>query len=157
MIHIRAFQPSDRDFITSLVTRLSEFDLPEWRSRDEVDSTNMITLRKAIEQPEPDSAIFIAQDEAGRQAGFIHLETQVDYFNGKKHGYVSDLAVDKPFEGQGVGRALMHKAEEWTRQQGYELLTLYVFAGNQRAQLLYEKNGFHPEVIKYAKVIARHE
>lgn len=153
MIHIRAFKPSDRDFIVSLVMRFSEFDLPAWRSKNEVDNTNLITLRKAIEQPELDSMIFIAEDENGRPAGFIHLQTQIDYFNGQKHGYISDLAVDMSFEGQGVGRTLLNKAEEWARQQGYGLLTLYVFAGNQRAQLLYEKNGFQQEVIKYAKVI----
>lgn len=157
MIHIRDFQPSDRDFIASLVMRFSEFDLPKWRSKNEVDDTNLVTLQKAIEQPEPDSAIFIAEDESGTPAGFIHLQTQVDYFNGKKHGYISDIAVDKSFEGQGVGRALMNKAEEWTRQQGYGLLTLYVFAGNKRAQLLYEKNGYQQEVIKYVKVIKADE
>jgi ribosomal protein S18 acetylase RimI-like enzyme len=155
MIHIRAFKPSDRDFITSLVMRFSEFDLPAWRSRSEVDHINRVTLQKAIDQPEPDSAIFIAEDESGRAAGFIYLQTQVDYFNAEKHGYISDLAVDKSFEGQGVGRALMNKAEEWARQHGYGLLTLYVFAGNKRAQLLYEKNGFQQEVIKYAKMITQ--
>jgi ribosomal protein S18 acetylase RimI-like enzyme len=153
MIHIRDFQPSDHDFIAALVLRFSEFDLPEWRTRSEVDNINRVTLQKAIEQPEPGSVIFVAEDDEGRQAGFIHLQTQIDYFNGEKHGYISDLAVDKVFEGQGVGRALMNKAEEWARQQGYGLLTLYVFAGNKRAQLFYEKNGFQQEVIKYAKGI----
>jgi ribosomal protein S18 acetylase RimI-like enzyme len=152
-INVRVFQPSDHDFIMSLITRFSDVDLPAWRSRSEVDRTNHMALQKAIHAPEPDSVIFIAEDEDGRRAGFIHLQTQIDYFNGEDHGYISDLAVDRSFEGQGVGRALMNKAEEWARQQGYSLLTLYVFAGNTRAQELYEKNGFQPEVIKYAKMI----
>jgi ribosomal protein S18 acetylase RimI-like enzyme len=77
----------------------------------------------------------------------------MDYFTAKKHGYISDLAVDKTFEGQGVGRMLMDQAGEWARQKGYRLLTLYVFAGNQRAQRMYERNGFSQEVIKYVKAI----
>ena len=67
------------------------------------------------------------------QAGFIHLETQADYFSGEKHGYISDLAVSKSFEGRGVGRILLEAAEAWARVNGYRLLTLYVFSGNTRA------------------------
>ena len=85
-IQVRIFKPSDREFIISLVTRFSEFDLPEWRVRDEIDTTNRISLQKAMEQPEPDSAIFIAEDETGGPVGFIHLQTQTDYFSGEKHG-----------------------------------------------------------------------
>ncbi len=152
-IHIRIFKSSDSKFISSLVTRFSEFDLPEWRVMNEIDDTNRILLQKAMEQPEPDSIIFVAEDEKGRLAGFIHLQTQTDYFNGEKHGYISDLAVDKFFEGQGIGRILMGKAEEWTLQKGYRLLTLHVFAGNRHAQHVYEKHGFSQEIIKYAKAI----
>ena len=151
--HIRPFQLSDRDFIMSLTPRFSDIDLPAWRSKPEVDHTNERALQKAMQVPEPDAVILIAEAEDGRPAGFIHLQTQIDYFNGEDQGYISDLAVEKAFEGQGVGRALMNTAEEWARQRGYTLLTLYVFAGNTRARQLYEKNGFRPEVIKYAKVI----
>ncbi len=153
MIHIRAFTPADSGFIISLVPRFSEFDLPEWRSASEIDAANLNLLRKAMEQPEPDSTFFIAEDESGKPAGFIHLQTQTDHFTGRNHGYISDLAVDKSFEGQGVGSALMEKAEEWAAQKGYRLLTLYVFANNKRARSLYEKSGFHQELAKYAKAI----
>lgn len=152
-IRIRPFQASDHDFISSLTERFSDVDLPAWRSKRDVDHTNQLMLQKAMHVPELGSAIFVAETEDGRQAGFIHLQTQVDYFNGQDHGYISDLAVDTAFEGQGVGRALMNKAEEWAHQLGFKLLTLYVFAGNARARQLYEKNGFQPEIIKYAKVI----
>lgn len=152
-IRIRSFQPTDHDFILSLIPRFSEIALPAWRSKTDIDRTNEVTLQKAIHAPEPDSQIFIAETEDGRPAGFIHLQTQVDYFNGEDHGYISDLAVDQSFEGQGVGRALMNKAEVWARERGYTLLTLYVFAGNRHAQELYEKNGFQAELLKYAKVV----
>lgn len=151
--HIRTAIPTDSEFILSLAARFSEFELPAWRSAEEMDDANLKQLRKALKQPEADSAIFIAEDESGKRAGFIHLQTQVDYFNGEKRGYISDIAVDKTFEGQGVGQTLMEQAETWTRQQGCGLLTLYVFAGNQRAQRLYQKNGFQQELIKYAKEI----
>ena len=102
-IHIRTFIPTDSEFVLSLVSRFSEFPLPDWRSINEIDSANHALLLKSIQTPEPDSIIFIAEDENVSPVGFIHLQTQTDYFNGEKHGYISDLAVEKSFEGQGVG------------------------------------------------------
>lgn len=152
-IHIRTFKSTDSEFVLSLVARFSEFTLPDWRSVHEIDSTNHALLLKSIQKPEPDSVIFIAEDENATPAGFIHLQTQTDYFNGEKHGYISDLVVEKSFEGQGVGRLLIHKAEEWALQKDYRKLTLYVFSGNTHARNLYEKCGFEEEVIKYVKVL----
>lgn len=152
-IRVRGFRPSDIDFVRSLITRFSEVPLPAWLSSGDVDRTNQLILEKAMRAPEPDSVIFVAETEDGTKAGFIHLQTQVDYFNGRNQGYISDLAVAKSFEGQGVGRALMNKAEEWARQQGYGLLKLFVFVDNVRAQELYQKQGFQPVVIQYAKAI----
>ncbi len=150
---IRSALPRDKDFILSLASRFSEFALPEWRATSEVDITNHRLLQKALEQPEPGSAVFVAEAENGQPAGFIHLETEADFFGGDPHGYISYVGVDKVFEGQGVGQILIEQAETWTRQQGYGLLTLYVFAGNLRAQRLYQKTAFSPELIKYAKEI----
>ncbi len=152
-IHIRPSLPTDNEYITSLVARFSEFDLPEWRTAVEIDNTNHRSLQKALEQPQPGSAIFIAEDEFEGPVGFIHLETQADYFSGEKHGYVSDLAVSKSFEGRGVGRMLLEAAEAWALANGIRLLSLYVFSGNTRAQRLYEKYGFNQELVKYVKVI----
>ncbi len=152
-VQVRTFKPSDSEFVTSLITRFSEFELPAWRTTTEIDNTNRISLQKAMEEPEPESTIFIAEDEVEGLAGFVHLQTQTDYFSGEKNGYISDLAVDKRFEGRGIGRILLAAAEDWARAKGYHLLTLYVFAGNPRARRIYEKHGFSPEVVKYAKVI----
>ena len=152
-IQIRQHKPSDSGFILSLVSRFSEFELPEWRQKDEIDGTNQASIQRALNQPEPESAIFIAEDEKGKLAGFIHLQTETDYFRDEKYGYISDLAVDATFEGQGIGRKLLETAEEWARTKGYRLLALYVFSGNRRARQLYEKYGFKEEVIKYVKAV----
>ncbi len=153
-IRVRPFQPTDRDFIASLIPRFSEFELPAWRQKIEIDTATQNSLQKALEQSEPDAAIFVAEDETGTPAGFIHLQTQIDYF-GEKHGYISDLAVHQSFEGQGVGHLLIEIAETWTRTKGYRLLSLYVFASNTHARQVYEKRGFSQEVIKYVKEIGR--
>lgn len=150
-IHLRPFSPPDTGFIESLIPRFSEFDLPTWRTRNEIDKASLASLKKAMETPEPGSAIFIAEDEMGKRAGFLHIQIQTDYFNSKKIAYISDIAVDSFFEGQGIGRILLDKAEDWAREQDCSLLTLYVFSDNSRARKVYEKLGFKEEVTKYVK------
>lgn len=154
-IHIRIFNSSDINFIESLIPRFSEFDLPAWRQRNEIDNTNLTSLKKAIETPEAGAVIYIAEDEAGKRAGLLHLQIQTDYFNGKKVGYISDIVVDSSFEGQGVGRILLDKAEEWARAEGCHLLSLYVFSNNLHARKIYEKLGFNEEVTKYVKPLSK--
>lgn len=151
-IRIRQYQPSDREFILSLVGRFSGFELPEWRRAEDVDRTNHASLADALEEPDPGSAIFLAEEEKV-PAGFIHLRTQTDYFNGEAHGYISEVAVAPDFEGRGAGHLLLETAEDWARSKGYSLLTLYVFAGNTHARHVYERFGFQEEVIKYGKIL----
>jgi GNAT superfamily N-acetyltransferase len=151
-IRIRMYQPSDREFILSLIGRFSGFQLPAWRQAEDVDRTNRTSLAESIEEPDPGSAIFLAEED-GVPAGFIHLRTQTDYFNGEAHGYISEVAVTPSFEGRGAGRLLLETAEDWARSKGYSLLTLYVFAGNAHARQVYERFGFQEEVIKYGKIL----
>jgi ribosomal protein S18 acetylase RimI-like enzyme len=73
-----------------------------------------------------------------------------DFF-GVSHGHVSVLSTTVEAEGTGVGRALMAFAEQWTRARGLALMTLNVFAGNERARRFYDRVGFEVEMLKYAK------
>lgn len=152
-LRIRPYEPADREFILSLVGRFSAFEVPGWRRVEDVDRTNRASFEGALDEPAPDSAIFLAEDENGAPAGFIHLQTQNDYFSGEAHGYISDIAVAPAFEGRGAGRLLLETAEDWARSKDYSLLTLYVFAGNTHARQVYEKFGFQQEVIKYGKTL----
>lgn len=45
----------------------------------------------------------------------------------------------------------MAEAEAWARSRGYRLLSLDVFAGNQRAVDFYKRRGFEPETIRMVK------
>ncbi|MBI5294422.1 MAG: GNAT family N-acetyltransferase [Chloroflexi bacterium] len=152
---IRLFTTADQDFVLSLADRFSDFELPAWRSRAELDGANQTALKKVLEEPEPESALLLAVSETGQPAGFVYVHAQTDFFNGQKVGYLSDLAVDKAFEGQGVGRLLMESAEAWAREQGYPHLALNVFASNIRAREIYEKYDFQPEVVKYVKPLGK--
>lgn len=57
---------------------------------------------------------------------------------------VHDIVVDAAWRGHGVGRALLHWAEEEARRAGCCKLTLEVLAHNQRAQAVYRRAGYAP-------------
>lgn len=148
---VRPFTPDDQAFVLDLIPRLSRIDLPPWQDRGMMDAFNQKEIQQAMADMPDDAALLIAEDEQHSPAGFIYLTAEADFFSGEKKGYISDVVVAKQFEGQGVGRLLLKAAEDWTREKGYRLLTLFVFANNERARRTYEKAGFQPEVVKYTR------
>ena len=70
-IHLRPFTSSDTNFIESLIPRFSEFDLPAWRQKDEIDNVNFASLKKAMETPEPVSSSLLKMRQANAQASSI--------------------------------------------------------------------------------------
>jgi GNAT superfamily N-acetyltransferase len=78
--------------------------------------------------------------------------TAMDFF-GRRHAHVSVVAVSEAVEGTGVGRALLAHADQWARDRALPLLTLNVFAANERARRFYEQSGFEAEIVKYARPV----
>jgi GNAT superfamily N-acetyltransferase len=52
------------------------------------------------------------------------------------------LEVPGPFQGRGIGTALIHAAEEAARQLGHERIALGVGVDNPKARRLYERLGY---------------
>lgn len=62
---------------------------------------------------------------------------------GKYEGFITDVAVLKPFRRRGVAQKLLVEAEKKARAQNKSYLGLYVSSANDGARHLYESNGFH--------------
>jgi len=149
-VAIRLATPADREFVLSLADRLAAFDRPAWRTREEIADGDRRALSQALDDPQADTALFIAEHEEIR-AGCLLMWTLEDYFSQQMHAHVSVIAVTGDAEGRGVGRALMAHAEAWARERGHAQITLSVFEGNRRAQALYEKVGYASEMRRYVK------
>jgi GNAT superfamily N-acetyltransferase len=150
---IRAARAADRDAVLALAPRLVDgFPLPGWRTREEIVRTEAATLGAALDAMPPGAALLLAESPEGDTVGLVYLELQFDYYR-KAHGHVSVLAVAAEAEGKGVGRLLLEAAERWARDQGLSMLTLNVFAGNYRARGVYERLGYAPETIRYARIL----
>jgi ribosomal protein S18 acetylase RimI-like enzyme len=150
-IHFRLASIDDKDFVLSLLPRLMEFGPPAWRDRVQMISVDIHVLSEALTNPPAGTVIFIAENDQGLPLGFIHLETDAEYYNRELHGHIANVIVAPEGEGRGIGRALIEKGEEWARSQGFRWLTLNVFAQNLRAREVYEKLGYGADILKYVK------
>jgi GNAT superfamily N-acetyltransferase len=148
-LSIRPATERDEDALTALAWRLTAFTLPPWRKPEQIADADGREMMAAIRQPSPANEVFVAERE-GTIAGCLHMIEILDFF-GARHGHISVLAVTPEAEGSGVGRALMAHAEAWTKGRGLSLVTLNVFAGNERARRFYDRAGYAPEILKYAK------
>jgi ribosomal protein S18 acetylase RimI-like enzyme len=148
---IRKMEETDKEFIVGLSTRFTDFDFMAWRDPQVMKDAQLKMAVEAVEGNDPDSDIFVVEDEKNNLVGFLHMTKNIDYFTGEAQGYISSIAVSKEGEGRGIARKLMEKAEEWTKSKGYKQLTLNVFAQNERAIKLYEKFNFENEIVKMVK------
>jgi GNAT superfamily N-acetyltransferase len=151
LARIRPARLHDKAFILDLAQRLVEFGPVPGREPAQMLARDRAVLAGVLEQPAADSAVFVAEDEADRAVGFIHLTTADDYYSGGNTAHIADVVVLPALDGCGVGSALIAYAESWAREHGFRLLTLNVFTANRRARNLYTKLGFQEEWIRCIK------
>jgi ribosomal protein S18 acetylase RimI-like enzyme len=144
---------AERTAILALAKRLTAFG-PTTRSVAEIVTRERRALADTLDGRLPGSAMLVARDGRKRVLGVVQCETHEDYFTGETHGHVGILAVARAAEGKGVGRALLHAAEEWARAQGYRWLTLSVFVDNLRAKEFYSRQGWHAEIETHFKTLS---
>jgi GNAT superfamily N-acetyltransferase len=149
-VKIRAAVAEDSEFILHLAERLVEFGDVPGRDRAAMIARDRSVLALALTGG-GGSAVFVAVDDHGRSLGFIHLTTADDYYDARTTAHVADVVVAREAAGRGVGSALMDRAEQWAREQGFAMLTLNVFSANRRARDLYTKLGFAEEWIRCIK------
>jgi GNAT superfamily N-acetyltransferase len=147
---VRTATAADRDFILGLVPRLRAFGEPPLRPAAALDEAERAALARALAELAPGATLLGAElDDA--PAGVAYAETATDYFTGERHGHLSILIVAGAGEGRGVGRALLAAVAGWAAAQGYRFVTLNVFAANERARRVYERAGYAPDTVRYAK------
>lgn len=92
-----------------------------------------------------DSKIYVAEDEKNTFLGYLFVGEGFDTMTGMTHGFIYDIFVTEEYRGQGIGKALVEKAETYCRERGYPRILLMVSAENQSAIRLYTKTGFKTE------------
>ena len=146
---IRKAVAADERHVLDLSSRMANFELPPWRTPDEITGADAREMLEAMRSGHADSEVFIAERQ-GEIAGCLHMVVASDFF-GRRHAHLSVIAISEKAEGTGAGRALMEFADQWARARSLPFITLNVFAANARARRLYERCGYDVELLKYAK------
>jgi putative acetyltransferase len=63
---------------------------------------------------------------------------------------VAGLVVDGPHRNQGIGRVLLERAEEWSREQGCRIVRLWSSTARTDAHRFYERYGYVRVKTQYA-------
>jgi len=151
-VRVRAATLADRDAVLALVPRISASSTPPHRSAEETRAADLRAVGESLASDSADVSVLVAEDE-GQLAGFVHLQTTIDYYSNRPIAHVADLAVSPGAEGRGVASALLAAAEDWARARGYPWIDLNVGPGNERARMLYERLGYGVEWTRYVKRI----
>jgi ribosomal protein S18 acetylase RimI-like enzyme len=152
-INIRTAEPSDRTFILGLAERFVAFDLPPWRDHDETATGVYRDIERHLHDRPETSHFFIAETGDGARAGFLHVQSTIDFFTGAPNCHISDIAVAPGLDGRGIGSRLLSFAETFAKSRGCRFVTLSVFPANARARALYERHGYGVELVRMAKAV----
>ena len=153
-LSIRSARHDDEGFLLSLLPRLAEFPLPEWRTADEIAGGDRPILLEALHGRIEHAAILVAElSPGGERAGYVFATTKHDYFTRAAHAHVEVIAVTREAERRGVARLLMEAIEQWARRRGYRQVTLNVFDRNTPAKALYDTLGYEVETVHYRKTL----
>src|SRR5439155_22948535 len=148
--HIRLTHADDDEFILGLAERFVAFELPAWRKRSETLAGIRADIARHLRDQPAGSHLFVAENDDGERCGFLHLQTQKDFFTGALNCHISDIVVAPEFDGRGIGHAMLYYAEHWAKQHRCHFITLAVFPGNGRARSVYERHGYGIELLRMA-------
>lgn len=140
MITIREFKPGDKEAIERCIFELQEEEYarqPEyWQEPFKALADNYFEyLIKWMK--DSNGTLFVAEIK-GEVAGYVAIAIDEGKDSNpsspciamKKMGYIPDIVVLRKYHRQGVGKELLNKAKEYTKEKGCEYISLDVTTGN---------------------------
>ena len=155
MALIREYRPEDEPQVEERFIELQEFERRIEPRRIEGKLVAPKYLQYMFERcAQTQGRVFVLEDDK-RIAGFVSVWAKVKV-NGlvneeSEVAYISDLVVAAAYRGQGWGRALLERAEDYARAQGAAMLSIGVLAENTGARKLYNDFGFRENHVEFIK------
>jgi GNAT superfamily N-acetyltransferase len=104
-------------------------------------TAEQIQTRLARIAADPEHAVFVAEDPAGRVLGWVHVFVN-KLLESDLRAEIGGLVTDPAARRQGVGRALMAEAEAWSRDRGLKTVSLRTNIKRTEAHRFYEGLGY---------------
>jgi GNAT superfamily N-acetyltransferase len=135
MIIVRRAQSGDAPNVAPLFDAYRQF---YGKPADLALAVRFITERLA----KGESTIFLAENEKGEALGFVQLYPTFSSVSAARVLVLNDLFVAPEARRSNVARSLMHAAVGYARGQGALRLSLSTAKTNEKAQALYESEGW---------------
>lgn len=136
------FRLAKREDLPSIVRLLADDDLGSQRERYEHPLPN--EYYSAFEQIErdPNHELIVAEWN-GEVIGTLHLMFLPSIsFQGGLRAQIESVRVDKQFQNQGIGSAMMNWSMQRARQRGAHVVQLMTHKTREEAHRFYERLGF---------------
>ena len=155
MTLIREYRSEDQQQVEECFIELQEFERRIEPRRVEGKLVAKKYLQHMFEKCAQTQGKVFVLDDNKRVAGFVSVWAKMKV-NGLVNeeaevAYISDLIVTADYRGQGWGRALLQRAEDYARAQGATTLSLGVLAENRGARKLYNDFGFRENQVEFVK------
>lgn len=138
---IRPVTESDIEAVASLSSQLGYPSSP-----------SQIARRLDLMKGEADHAVFVAQESTGRVVGWVHVSGRL-FVESDPYAEIGGLVVDETHRRQGIGRALLAKAERWALTRGYGELRARSNVIRAEAHGFYARLGY--TLVKSQRVFRR--
>lgn len=150
MVSIRPARfPDDKPAILAFIWGLQRYEAafePDRRLDEAYGEDQFAYLMKNLDS----GAVFLAERE-GAPAGWLmvyeHEAPPYVLEAERRTAIICELYVEEAARGQGIGRALIAAAEDWSRSRGLGVVQIGHLAENRPAARSYEKAGFAPYVV----------
>jgi aminoglycoside 6'-N-acetyltransferase I len=96
-----------------------------------------------LDRPETER-IFVAESGDGRLAGFLEASIRpfAEDCDTENVGYLEGWFVDEMHRRQGIGRALVERAEQWAREKGCREMASDAEIGNDTSLIAHKNLGY---------------
>jgi ribosomal protein S18 acetylase RimI-like enzyme len=155
MVLIREYRPEDSRQVEECFVELQEFERLIEPRRVEGKIVAEKYLQFMFDKcAQTEGRVFVLEDD-GRVVGFVSVWAKLKV-NGlvneeSEAAYISDLIVIAAYRGQGFGRALLQRAEDYAVAKGATMLSIGVLAENTGARRLYNDFGFRENKVEMMK------
>ncbi|MFX1485091.1 MAG: GNAT family N-acetyltransferase [Promethearchaeota archaeon] len=124
------------------------------KSESELYAASRKELEEYCDFQDPNTRVFIAANDDGLYCGYLWMgeRNSEDYWDFQKPQWIYDIVVEPNFRGNGLGKKLMSKAEEFAKEMKRDI-GLFVHEDNTAAINLYKKENYFIKCIPMSKKI----
>ena len=151
---IRSPKSEDYDRFSNIMDQVQALHV-EWRPDVYKPASPLIT-REVFEEILKEENWFVAEAD-GMVVGVLeimvrHVESPSQVT--KDILFISSMAVDQAYRGNGIGHLFFEKAKQLKEERGYDAIELQVNAKNRLAYEMYKNYGFTEIALQYGRIEA---